>query len=61
VDLFSSGDLIHEVGNYEITLKVPGVPYDITDKGKYLVIWEKQNDGSLKIKLETWNNNTDTR
>jgi len=56
VKLFSSGDLIHEVGKYEITLKVPGVPFDIVDTGKYLVIWETQDDESIKIKLETWNN-----
>jgi ketosteroid isomerase-like protein len=56
VDMFSSGNLVHEIGKYKVTLKVPGVPYDITDIGKYLVIWEIQTDGSLKIKLETWNN-----
>jgi ketosteroid isomerase-like protein len=25
------------------------------DTGKYLTLWEKQADGSLKIKVETWN------
>ncbi|MBD3163163.1 MAG: DUF4440 domain-containing protein [Candidatus Latescibacteria bacterium] len=54
--VFSSGDLIHEIGEYEVTLQVPGPPYPITDTGKYLVIWETQSDGSLKIKLEMWNN-----
>jgi len=56
VKLFSSGNLIHEVGKYKITLLIPGVPFDIVDTGKYLVIWEIQDDGSIKIKLETWNN-----
>jgi ketosteroid isomerase-like protein len=55
-DVFSAGDLIHEIGKYKVTLKVPGPPYPITDTGKYLVIWEIQSDGSLKIKLEMWNN-----
>jgi ketosteroid isomerase-like protein len=29
------------------------------DHGKYLTIWEKQKDGSLKIKIETWNSDVD--
>lgn len=55
IEMFTSGKFVHEIGKYEITLEVPGLPYDYTDKGKYLVIWEIQSDGSLKIKLETWN------
>lgn len=61
VKIFTSGNLVNEIGKYKITLQVPGVPYDITDSGKYLVIWEVQADGSLKIKLETWNNDTINR
>ena len=56
IDLFYCDDFINEVGSYKVTLKVPNVPYDIIDKGKYLVIWKIHPDGSLKIKLETWNN-----
>ena len=61
IELFGSGDLIHEIGKYEISLEIPGVPHPITDKGKYLVIWQRQNDGTLKIKLETWNNDEEHR
>ena len=56
VDLFYCDDYVQEVGKYKITLKVPNVPFDIIDKGKYLVIWKIHSDGSIKIKLETWNN-----
>ncbi|MBD3402100.1 hypothetical protein GF420_04330 [candidate division GN15 bacterium] len=56
VDLFHCDNFVHEVGTYAVTLKVPGVPFDITDVGKYLVIWRIYPDGALKIKLETWNN-----
>jgi hypothetical protein len=28
---------------------------DISDKGKYLTIYERDANGSLKIKVETWN------
>ncbi len=56
VDLFFCDDFVHEIGKYKITLKVPNVPFDIVDIGKYLVIWKIHSDGSIKIKLETWNN-----
>jgi len=29
------------------------MPWD--DHGKYMNIWEKQDDGSMKLKAETWN------
>jgi len=54
--LFRDDRLVHEIGTYKLTLRVPGAPYPITDTGKYLVIWEIQSDESLKIKLEMWNN-----
>jgi hypothetical protein len=28
------------------------------DQGKYITIWEEQPDGSMKIKVETWNTDT---
>jgi ketosteroid isomerase-like protein len=36
-------------------MNIPGMPNDFEDQGKYLTIWEKQSDGSLKIKVEMWN------
>jgi hypothetical protein len=34
---------------------MPGMEKPMDDRGKYLTIWEKQKDGSLKVKIETWN------
>jgi ketosteroid isomerase-like protein len=34
---------------------MPGNDKPMNDAGKYVTIWEKQKDGSLKIKIETWN------
>jgi len=34
---------------------MPDQPAPMEDHGKYLTIWEKQKDGSLKVKVETWN------
>jgi ketosteroid isomerase-like protein len=56
-DVILSGNLAIEVGNYEMKMSGPGAP-EWTDNGKYLTVWEKQNDGSMKIKVETWNTDT---
>ncbi len=50
-----SGNLITEIGTYKVTLTMPNMDKPIADQGKYVTIWEKQKDGSLKVKVETWN------
>ncbi|GAB4287075.1 MAG: hypothetical protein Kow0098_03100 [Ignavibacteriaceae bacterium] len=55
-EVFSSGNLAVEVGSYKIKFDMPRMS-DIEDVGKYLTVWEKQDDGSWKIKAETWNTN----
>jgi ketosteroid isomerase-like protein len=50
-----SGNLVTEVGFYEIGFTYPGMDKPIEDKGKYLTVYEIQPDKSLKIKIETWN------
>lgn len=54
-DVFESGDLVVEIGKYDLTLKMPQMPEPVDDHGKYLTIYEKQDDGTLKVKVETWN------
>lgn len=49
------GNLITEIGSYRMKFTMPGMEEPMEDRGKYLTIWEKQTDGSLKIKVETWN------
>lgn len=53
--IIPNGNLITEIGTYSMSINVPGIDQTLDDKGKYLTIWEKQKDGSLKIKIETWN------
>ncbi len=55
LDVFAGGNLIIEVGKYNLTLEMSMMPEPIKDFGKYLTVWEVQKDGSLKIKIETWN------
>jgi ketosteroid isomerase-like protein len=53
-DVVVAGNLIIEIGNYNMKMSGPDVP-EWADNGKYMTIWEEQKDGSLKIKIETWN------
>lgn len=55
VKVIPEGNMITEIGTYKINITIPGADQAIDDHGKYLTIWEKQPDGSLKIKIETWN------
>lgn len=54
-EVWSCDNLIWEIGTYGVSMTIPGMPEPVTDKGKYLTIWEKQADGAIKIKLEIWN------
>ena len=54
-DLMKYGDLVVDIGKYEITMSIPGMDKPWDDHGKYLTLWEIQEDGSMKIKVETWN------
>jgi len=54
-DVWECGNQVIEIGKYTIALEMPGMPTPITDKGKYMTVYVRQSDGSLKIKAETWN------
>jgi ketosteroid isomerase-like protein len=58
-DAWECGDQVIEIGVFEITLQPPGMPGPVTDKGKYMTVYERQANGSLKIKVETWNSDLD--
>lgn len=47
-DVILGGDLAVETGRYEWTV-VPKQGKPVPDKGKYVVVWKRQDDGSLKI------------
>jgi uncharacterized protein (TIGR02246 family) len=54
-DAFGSEDLVYEIGAYNVSFTAPDNKTTMNDHGKYLNIWQKQNDGSWKLKVETWN------
>jgi len=57
--VISSGNLVTEIGTYRIRMSMAGTDKPMDDHGKYVTVWEKQKDGSLKVKVETWNSDVD--
>jgi ketosteroid isomerase-like protein len=54
VEVAKSGDLGFVSGTYEFNMNdASGKP--VTDKGKYVEVWEKQADGKWKCGTDTWN------
>ena len=54
VDLYGNGDIVYEVGKYTLTIQPEGQE-PIEDKGKYVVVWKLQADGSWKKHIDIWN------
>jgi ketosteroid isomerase-like protein len=54
VEAAKSGDLACVSGTYEqTTIDASGKP--VTDRGKYVEVWEKQADGKWKCGADIWN------
>jgi len=54
-DLMKSGNFVIDIGTYTITMELQGMDMPWNDYGKYLNVWEVSDDGSMKLKVETWN------
>ena len=48
------GEILVEIGNFNITVEVPAMPTPMSDQGKYLTVWRKNGD-NYKILNEIWN------
>ncbi len=55
-DVIVEGNIAIEIGTYTVSMEMPGMGL-IDDNGKYMNVWEKQEDGSMKIKADIWNTN----
>lgn len=64
VDVIESGDFVIEIGCTTVTIQPPGVmalvlllmgKRRLIKKGKSIVVWRRQKDGSLKIMADTFN------
>jgi uncharacterized protein (TIGR02246 family) len=58
MDVYGNGDLVYEIGTYQVNFTMQKNPTAMDDHGKYVNIWQKQNDGTWKIKVETWNSDS---
>lgn len=54
VDVAKSGDTAYTSGSYKVTMTDAGGE-TTKDRGKYLVIWKKQTDGTWKCVMDIWN------
>ncbi len=58
-DILVSGNFVVDIGTYNLIINMPDIPGgEMPDKGKYLTLYEIQMDGSLLIKVDTWNTDT---
>ena len=57
-DVIEAGSYVVEIGTYTITMQIPGLDKPWSDHGKYMNVWEEQDDGSYKMKADTWNTDT---
>lgn len=58
-EVLVSGNFVVDIGTYEITMNLPqmgDMPW--SDHGKYMTVWEMQDDGSMLVVAETWNTDT---
>ena len=54
-DVIVEGNIAVEIGTYTVSMQIPGMDIPWADNGKYMNVWEVQDDGSYKIKVDTWN------
>lgn len=47
--------LAYETGSYVVTVQIPGAAETYVDRGKYLLIWQKGEDGKWKIQYDVYN------
>lgn len=54
VELNQVGNEVHEIGNYALKIQPEGQkPFE--DKGKYVVIWKQEPEGTWKLHRGIWN------
>jgi ketosteroid isomerase-like protein len=54
-EVLGMGDLVCEVGKYDLTIKPEGGQGTAKDIGKYLVVWKEPSEGDWKILVDIWN------
>ncbi len=55
LEVFISGDYAYEIGLWDMSMEIPGLPEPWKDNGKYVSIWEIEKGNKVKMKLDIWN------
>jgi ketosteroid isomerase-like protein len=55
LELVGIGDLAYHRGTYAMTISLPGLPTPIQEKGKFLQIYRKLEDGEWRMAREIYN------
>ncbi len=54
IEVYEDGALVVDVGRYVLSIQPPGAD-PIQDHGKYIVVFQRQGDGQLKMVADTFN------
>lgn len=54
-DAGGSGDLAYGIGSYSVELGMAGAETPVTDRGKYITIAKRGEDGAFRIYAHIWN------
>ena len=55
VEAHGAGDVAYVYGNYSLAMLPPGAESAVTDHGKYIEVWRRQEDGSWKLSRDIFN------
>ena len=55
MQVIGTGDTRIEIGTFQVTVTMPNMTTAMNDHGKYMNVWQKQSDGSWKLRADTWN------
>jgi ketosteroid isomerase-like protein len=47
--------MVFEIGQYALTIQSAEQETPIEDKGKYVVVWKKGDDGIWMLHVDIWN------
>ena len=53
-ELKAGGSIAYEIGTYDMEMDIPNMG-STKEVGKYIAIWQQQEDGSWKVHAEIWN------
>jgi len=56
IEITPLGDIAYEIGRFEANMPSPGG--SVRSQGKYVVIWKRQSDASIKMCVDIFNTNS---